>query len=393
MSALRVRVRLDRTQDSAPRSQSGRGHFRLQVQHEFPLKGITALYGPSGCGKTTLLRIIAGLERTAQGEIDWGTTPWLSTIAGPTIFVPPDRRRVGMVFQDIRLFPHLSVEGNLRFAARRAEGGQSKSSIDPVVESLGLAPFLERRPESLSRGEQQRVAIARSLLARPRLLLMDEPVSGLDEETKREVMTMIARLPSEFALPVFYVTHAIDEVAQIADRMLLLDQGQIIKSGRTNEMLAALEDVPGLDSFEAGQILEATVEHHDRHYQLTRLDVLGQPFVMPRTDFALGTTIRLRLRARDIALATVRPESISIRNVLKGTLHSIRIGENSAHADATVDLAGRSVIARITRESVDALKLQPGQEVFALIKTVAVDRSLPRFPDVIDQGRQPSLSK
>ncbi|MCH2186771.1 molybdenum ABC transporter ATP-binding protein [Myxococcota bacterium] len=385
MRTLRARVRLDRTPGRLSRRNPHAGKFLLQIEHDFQTQGITALCGPSGCGKTTLLRIIAGLERKAQGEIIWGAVPWLSTLNRPAVFVPPDRRRVGMVFQDIQLFPHLSIAGNLRFAVRRAHKGGSKPALDAVIETLGLAPFLERQPHSLSRGEQQRVAIARSLLARPRLLLMDEPVSGLDGETKREVMTMIARLPSEFGLPIFYVTHAIDEVTQIADRMLLLDQGQIVKAGRTNDVLGSLEDVPELDSFEAGQILEATVEHHDEHYQLTRLDVLGQPFVMPRSDFAPGTRVRLRLRARDVALATVRPESISIRNVLEGTLRCIQVRDNSAHADATVDLAGHAVIARITRESVDALKLQPGQRVFALIKTVAVDRSLPRSPAVTDR--------
>ncbi|MDG2048863.1 MAG: ATP-binding cassette domain-containing protein, partial [Myxococcota bacterium] len=212
MSTLQVRVRLDRTQNPALRNLPSAHNFCLQVEHGFALEGITALYGPSGCGKTTLLRIIAGLERTAHGEIAWGTTPWLSTSARPSVFVPPNRRRVGMVFQDIRLFPHLSVAGNLRFAVRRAQDGDAQTSLDEVIETLNLAPFLDRRPESLSRGEQQRVAIGRSLLARPRLLLMDEPVSGLDAETKREVMATIARLPSEFSIPVLYVTHAVDEV-------------------------------------------------------------------------------------------------------------------------------------------------------------------------------------
>ena len=393
MSALRVNVRLDRKpRRVSKRTPQARG-FSLEIDHHFTVEGTTALCGPSGCGKTTLLRLLAGLERAAEGEVTWGKTPWLSTVNRPATFLPPNRRRVGMVFQDIQLFPHLSVAGNLRFAEKRAPDSGSKPVLDAVTETLGLAPLLQRRPESLSRGEQQRVAIARSLLARPQLLLMDEPVSGLDGETKREVMTMIARLPSEFSLPIFYVTHALDEVTQIADRMVLLDQGQIVKAGQPNDVLAAIEDVPGLDSFEAGQILEASVERHDERYQLTRLDVLGQPFVIPRTNFAPGTTIRLRLRARDVALATVRPESISIRNVLEGTLRCIQIRDNSPHADATVDLAGHAVIARVTRESVDALKLQPGQRVFALIKTAAVDRSLPRSPAVIHQRKQPDLSK
>ena len=378
MNELNVKIRLDRSQGSVRDQKDEAPPFRLEIDHGFDRKGITALYGPSGCGKTTLLRIIAGLEQSAEGEIAWAKERWLST-SGPTpVFVPPDQRKVGMVFQDIRLFPHLSVMGNLRFAAKRARRGHSSSDLEPVIETLDLEPLLQRRPASLSRGEQQRVAIGRSLLAKPRLLLMDEPVSGLDSLKKSQVIQRIAQLPSEFDLPILYVTHAIDEVAQLADRMLVLAQGRIVKSGSTNEVLGELEISSDQGAFEAGQLLDATIIGHDSRYALTRLDVLGQELVMPRSSFSIGEVIRLRLRARDVALATVRPESISIRNVLRGQIREVRGRHDSPHADVSVGLGEKtSLMARVTRQAAEELGLQSGREVFALIKSIAVDRSLP----------------
>ena len=389
MNGLNVKIRIDRSRGSVGDQKDKAPPFRLEVDHCFDRTGITALYGPSGCGKTTLLRIIAGLEQSAKGEITWAKDQWLSTSGPAPVFVPPDRRKVGMVFQDIRLFPHLSVMGNLRFAAKRARRGHSLSDLEPVIATLDLEPLLRRRPASLSRGEQQRVAIGRSLLARPRLLLMDEPVSGLDSLKKSQVIQRIAQLPSEFDLPILYVTHAIDEVAQLADRMLVLAQGRIVKSGPTNEVLGELEISSDQGAFEAGQLLDATVTGHDSRYALTRLDVLGQELVMPRSSFPIGEVIRLRLRARDVALATVRPESISIRNVLRGQIREVRGRRDSPHADVSVSLGGTtSLMARVTRQAVEELGLQSGRKVYALIKSIAVDRSLPGVQSITPPNRQ-----
>lgn len=364
---LSVEARIDFVAD-----RRGPG-FSLDVRHDFPLDGVTALFGPSGCGKTTLLRVIAGLERSAHARISLANEVWQGD---GRRFVPAHRRGVGLVFQDARLFPHRSVLGNLRFAARRAHDGPGAIDLDGVIDALDLAPLLARRPGSLSGGERQRVAIGRTLLARPRLLLMDEPLAALDAARRGGVLATIARLPTVFGVPILYVTHSVDEVAQLADRMVVLSEGRVSMHGAVGDVLGRLDLVSASDAFEAGSLVEASVVGHDDRYHLTQLDVLGQRLVMPETDLAAGDRIRLRLRARDVALATVRPESVSIRNVLRGRVTRIRAVADSAYADVMVDIGGADLHARITRESVDALGLRSGTGVFALIKSIAVDRGL-----------------
>jgi len=351
--------------------------FRLEVEHDWPLEGITALFGPSGCGKTTLLRVIAGLERRARGRVACDGVVWQDERG---TFVDAHRRGVGLVFQEARLFPHLSVGGNLRYAERRSRRASRAIGWSDVVETLDLAPLLERRPESLSAGERQRVAIARTLLARPRLLLMDEPLAALDIGRKADILAHVARLPRAFGVPVLYVTHSIDEVAQLADRMLVLGEGKVVADGSVAEVLGRLDLGVATGRFEASTILEARVVGRDERYHLTRLEIGGQALVMPEADFDPGETVRLRLRARDVALATRRPEQVSIRNVLAGRVAEIRIDPGTAFAETSVEIGGAQLRARITREAVDALGLAPGTPVFALIKSIAVDRSV-RRPD------------
>ena len=349
--------------------------FDLAVDHEFTLGGITAIFGPSGCGKTTLLRSIAGLERGAVGRIAHGDEVWQDARGG---FVPPHRRGVGFAFQDARLFPHLRVEGNLRFADRRSRDHAARGfEFDAVVAALDLAGLLARRPGELSAGERQRVAIGRTLLARPRLLLMDEPLASLDAQRKAEILPAIAKLPTLFDVPILYVTHSLDEVAQLADRMFVLADGRPVAAGAVAEVLERLDlDSAGFSDFgeETSSLLDARVVGRDERYRLLRLDLAGQPLVMPEADFALGELVRLRLRARDVALATRRPEQVSIRNVLDGRVIELRADPDSAWADVMVDVGGTHLRARITREAVDALGLAPGLRVFALIKSLAVDR-------------------
>lgn len=367
---LDVDVRLD-FHEAAGSPRTGR--FSLDVTHPFALSGITALFGPSGCGKTTLLRVIAGLEARARGRVALDGESWQETAGG---FVPAHARGVGLVFQDARLFPHRTVEGNLLYADKRSRDGRSHIERADVVAALDLEPLLARRPASLSGGERQRVAIGRTLLSRPRLLLMDEPLAALDARRKSAILATIAQLPTAFGVPILYVTHSVDEVAQIADRMVVLADGRVATEGGVNDVLARLDLASADDAFEAGSVVEATVVAHDRRYHLTRLDVLGQPVVMPEGDFALGDSVRLRLRARDIALATTRPERVSIRNVLSGRVIGIRSEPDSAYADTRVDIGGATVIARVTREAIDALGLEPGAAVFALVKSIAVDRGM-----------------
>jgi molybdate transport system ATP-binding protein len=387
--ALAVRLRLD-FED-----------FRLELDHAFALDGITVVFGPSGCGKTTLLRVVAGLERRARGRIVCAGDVWQDEDGR---FVPAHARGVGMVFQDARLFPHLRVDGNLRYAERRARRGAGpggaparaeatspSDAIDraSVVRGLDLAPLLGRRPGSLSAGERQRVAIGRTLLARPRVLLMDEPVASLDVGRKAEILPYVARLPRVFGVPVVYVTHSIDEVTQLADRILVLGAGRKVADGDVADVLARLDLGAATGRFEASTVLEATVVGHDPRYHLTRLDVAGQSLVMPEAGFEPGTRVRLRLRARDVALATSRPERVSIRNVLSGHVAEIRAEPTTAFAETAVDVGGVQVRARITREAADALGLAPGTPVFALIKSIAVDRGV-RLPDAGEADEKPA---
>lgn len=348
------------------------GGFALEVAHDFPLDDVTALFGPSGAGKSLLLRIMAGLDGAARGRVTFGAETWQDSVNGD--FVPAHRRGVGYVFQDARLFPHLTVAGNLHYAERRSRGEDGHVGLDDVVGALDLGPLLERDVDSLSGGERQRVAVGRTLLSRPRLLLMDEPLAALDLRRKAEALPYLERLPSAFGVPIIYVTHAVEEVVQLARRMVLLSEGRIVASGPVAEVLERIDLQPLTGRFEAGVLLSARVAGHDPEFALTTLEVAGQALVLPMLDLPLGSEARLRVRARDVALATRRPDAISIRNVLTGRVSEIASEAERAFAEVLVDLNGAHLRARVTRKSVAELGLAPGVPVFALVKSIAFDR-------------------
>lgn len=343
--------------------------FTLAVEHTFALDGITALFGPSGAGKSLLLRVIAGHERAADARVSFDGEVWQDGRRR----VPPHRRGAGMVFQHARLFPHLSVRGNLRYADRRAPAN-GRITFDEVVRALDLEPLLDRRPQALSGGEAQRVALGRTLLTRPRLLLMDEPLAALDIRRKAEILPHIARLPGTFGVPVIYVTHALEEVTQLAERIVVLSHGTVRASGGTAEVLERLDLQAETGRFEAGALLTGRVAAHDATYRLTRVEVCGQAIEMPAADVPLGTEVRLRIRARDVALARAAPEAISIRNQLAGTVTAIQEEAATAFAEILVDIGGQRLRARVTRAAVADLGLAPGVEVCALVKSIAFDR-------------------
>lgn len=348
------------------------GDFALEINHHFPLAGITALFGPSGSGKSTLLRIIAGLEYRSRGVVRFRNEVWQGT--DPNAFVPPHRRGIGYVFQDARLFPHLTVRGNLAYAEKRSRTGSSAIAFDDVVRVLDLEPLLSRRATSLSGGEIQRVAIGRSLLARPRLLLMDEPLAALDLKRKGEILPYIDRLPEIFDLPVIYVTHAIEEVAHLATTMVILGSGRTVAHGRVADVLERLDLPDAMGHFEAGVVLSARVVGHDEQFQLTTLDHGGQSIVMPMAEVEPGTELRLRVRARDVSLATQRPNGISVRNILTGVVSDVAEEPDTAFAEVLVDIGGARLRSRITRHALVDLSLRPGTPVFALVKSIAFDR-------------------
>jgi molybdate transport system ATP-binding protein len=363
---------------SAPRGQiaaSFRGQlgaFALDVTFETPLRGVTALFGPSGCGKTTILRCIAGLQHV-EGRLHVDGETWQDDSAA-RLFRPAHARSVGYVFQEASLFPHLSVRENLLYGARRAALRPDRGrSFEHVVDLLRIGALLERAPEKLSGGERSRVAIGRALLSQPRLLLMDEPLTGLDQATKEEILPYLAMLQREFSTPILYVSHEIDEVAQLADHMLVLSAGKLVASGATPAVLERLDLDASLDRFEAGVVITARVVEHEDAFHLTHLDHDGQRIVIPALDVPIGIDVRLRIRAREVAIATRRPEGISIRNVLAGSVADIAEDANNAYAEAWIDVGSAKVRARLTRAAVRELGLQPGLPVFALIKSVTFD--------------------
>ncbi len=344
--------------------------FSLEVDEQIPLQAITALFGASGAGKTTLLRIVSGLHREAKARIALNGEVWQDSDNG--IFVPPHLRSAGYIFQDIRLFSHLTVAGNLEFGRRRAAAGDGPA-LEDVIRIFDLKSLLQRAPDSLSGGELQRVSIARALLRNPTLLLMDEPLSALDARRKSEILPYIEKLPERFGLPVLYVTHNVDEVARLASRIVLLSQGRVIAHGDATEVLARTDLKPLADHLDPGAVLEATVIEH--RGGMATLGVGTQRLRVPGISVESGIDVRIRIQARDVALAIQQPQGLSIRNVLDARILKIEhYGE--ILAEVLLDVGGQQLRSSITREAAEELHLQQDIAVYALIKSVAIDVGL-----------------
>ena len=342
--------------------------FELHTNLQVPAHGIIALFGSSGSGKTTLLRCIAGLERASNGMLHVRDEVWQDGKR----FLPAHQRPLGYVFQEASLFPHLSVRRNLEYGLKRIPSEQRKIQLEQVVEWLGLNKLIERdSPAGLSGGERQRVAIARALLTSPRLLLMDEPLSALDAASKREILPYLERLHSKLDIPVIYVSHALDEVARLADHLVLMEQGRIIASGALNEILARL-DLPTAHLDDAGAVIEASVAVHDEKYHLTRLDFSGGSLWVSKVERAIGSTVRTRVLARDVSIATAMPQGSSISNILAARITGIQ-DEGPDRVNLCLSAgSGQILLSRITRRSRDQLGLAVGMEIFAQIKSVAL---------------------
>lgn len=344
--------------------------FSLDAEIAAAPRGITALFGASGAGKTTILRCIAGLTRANEAKVTLDGECWQDETGR---FVPPHERACGYVFQEASLFPHLSVRGNLEYAWKRAPRTARVVHFDDAVGMLGLDALLARAPEGLSGGERQRVAIARALLANPRVLLMDEPLASLDASRKGEILYHIERLREEIGIPILYVSHAIDEVVRLADAMVVISEGKSVASGSVAQLSSRLDLRPHLGRFEAGAVLEVIVAEQDLAYGLTRLRFDGGELLAPDVDALPGERLRVRIRARDVSVALSAPRDASFLNVLPGTVSAIGEARGSG-VDVAIALGAATIVARITRKSVDALALAPGKPVFALVKSVAIDR-------------------
>jgi molybdate transport system ATP-binding protein len=345
------------------------GPFPLKLAFDCPAHGVTAVFGPSAAGKTTLLRCLAGLEPGVRGRVEVDGALWQDDAQGR--FVAPHRRGVGYVFQEASLFAHRSVRGNLRYGFERTPPAQRRIGWEQAVELLDLDSLLERRIGGLSGGERQRVAIARALLASPRLLLLDEPLAGLDAARRREILPVLQRLHQRLALPVLYVSHHIDEVIQLADHLVLLAGGAVVASGPLAPTLARL-DLPLAQDEDASVVVHATVAAHDAHYHLSELHFPGGRLLVPDAARAPGESLRLRICARDVSIALGEAPASSILNRLPVRVEQIGAASHPANVLVRLDAGGTALLARLTRRSCEELALRPGQAVWAQVKSVAL---------------------
>ena len=343
-----------------------RGDFTLDVDLQLPAQGTSALFGPSGCGKTTLLRAIAGLDRHPDAYLKVDDQVWQDGAR----FLPPHQRPLGYVFQEASLFAHLDVRGNLQYGLKRVPQAERRVSLDSAIALLGLEPLLKRKPEQLSGGERQRVAIARALAVSPQLLLMDEPLAALDRARKQEILPYLDSLHQSLDIPLLYVSHSADEVAQLADHLVLLETGRVTGSGAIGDMLTRL-DLPLAHGDDAEALIEARVVEHDTDYHLTYVEFASGRFTVPHKELPLGSTVRLRVAARDVSLTLARQTDTSILNIFPATIEAIS-PEGVAQMTVRLKVGDTALLARVTRKSAAALDLQPGKPVFAQAKSVAV---------------------
>ncbi|KRT55045.1 molybdenum ABC transporter ATP-binding protein [endosymbiont of Ridgeia piscesae] len=348
------------------RFQIERGEFQLSTEFTLPASGVSAIFGPSGCGKTTLLRAIAGLEQCHDGYLKIGDSLWQDG----RHFVPTHHRRLGYVFQEASLFPHLRVRGNLEYGLKRLSAGERRVDFDQAVALLGLEPLLARRPNGLSGGERQRVAIARALLTSPQLLLMDEPLAALDLQSKAEILPFLERLHAELAIPILYVSHAPEEVARLADHILLMEAGKIRASGPIAEIFTR-SDLPLAHGSDAEAIIEGRVVSHDDRFHLTSVAFSGGRFTLARSEIKVGQAVRLRVLARDVSLTLAHQHDTSILNIFPAQVVEL-YPESPSQMTVRLDAGGTALLARITHKSANLLGLEPGKAVHMQVKSVAL---------------------
>lgn len=355
--------------------QKRQGQFQIDAAFVSRKAGVTALFGNSGAGKTSIINMVAGLVRPDAGHITVNDRPLFDSGAG--LDIPPERRRIGYVFQDGRLFPHLSVRTNLVYGMRLTPAKARYVTFDQVVELLGIGHLLNRRPAKLSGGEKQRVAIGRALLTSPSLLLMDEPLASLDLARKAEVLPFIARLARELSIPILYVSHSLNEVLNLADTIVVLDAGRVVAHGKIDDLMSRidLQHLTGVSDY--GAIISTVVEDHDQN--LTHLRFPGGLLRVPRLELPKGSKIRVRIKARNVAIALERPAQTSFQNILPARVEEVS-QENGSLLDVRLNV-GCMLLARITPAARQSLELKPGQQVFALIKSVAVSTGNASFEE------------
>ena len=355
--------------------QLNRSAFMLDVDLQLPGQGITAILGASGSGKTTLLRAVAGLEKNQQGRIQIGAHVWQDTQQG--IDLPTWQRPLGYVFQESSLLPHLTVSDNLNFGLKRALKTSGNAQPDAAkalqasIELLGIGNLLQRMPDQLSGGERQRVAIARAIAMQPQLLLMDEPLASLDAARRQEIFPWLSKLRDELKMPMLYVTHSADEVARLADHLVVLDKGNVKAQGPVSAVLTQVVN-PVVVGEDAGALIAGHIGQVDKQWHLSRIDFEGGCVWMRDAGLPVGKAVRIRILARDVSLATSEPQNTSIQNQLRGTIQSITPDAHPSQVMVVLKCGAEEVMARVTKRAVDELGLLVGQPVWAQVKSVAL---------------------
>ncbi|AJR06059.1 molybdenum ABC transporter ATP-binding protein ModC [Photobacterium gaetbulicola] len=343
------------------------GELDMDIKLELPMQGITAIFGRSGAGKTSLINVLSGLSKPDSGSISLGQHVLYSQQAG--INLPPEKRRIGYVFQDARLFPHYTVEGNLLYGCKSEKSDQFHS----VTHLLGIEHLLKRYPASLSGGEKQRVAIGRALLSNPSLLLMDEPLASLDLPRKQELMPYLERLAKEVKIPIVYVTHSLDEILRLADHMAMIHHGKVVVSGHINSVWGSPEMRPWLPAKEQSSLLSARINHHHPHYGLTQVMLNHDAYLwVNRLQSVRGEWVRVRVHSNDVSLTKAKPEQTSIRNILAAKIDKIHPVDEQERVEVRLRVGEAQLWANITKWAADELHLSVGDKVFAQIKGVSV---------------------
>jgi molybdate transport system ATP-binding protein len=341
----------------------------LDIDTTMSTSGITAIFGHSGSGKTSLLRCIAGLEKAQQGQLIVNETCWQDA----NTFLPTHKRPIGYVFQEASLFPHLSAQKNLNYAVKRADQIVSPEFYQRVIEVMGLAGILNRYPSQLSGGERQRIAIARALLIQPRLLLMDEPLAALDHQRKQEILPYLERLHKSFDIPILYVSHSMDEVARLADHILVLDQGKVVAEGELTEVFSRI-DLPQRLEEESGVILNGKVIEKDQQWQLMRVAFAEGHIWLPDSGETLEQEVRIRVLAKDVSLALSNHDDSSIVNRIPVAVSEIKSDQDKAMSLVRLAMGSDYLVSKLTQKSVHNLDLSIGLKVWAQIKSVAIVR-------------------
>jgi molybdate transport system ATP-binding protein len=345
------------------------GAFQLDVDLRLPSSGITVLFGHSGSGKTTLLRCIAGLQHAPDGFLEINGKVWQDSKR--KLFLPTHQRALGYVFQEANLFAHLTVLGNLCYGLKRIKQSSETEHFKQVIELLGIEHLMARMPERLSGGERQRVGIARALVLNPEILLMDEPLASLDAKRKQEILPFLTRLHNELNIPVLYVTHSQQEVAQLADYLVLLADGKVQAAGLLSETLSRL-DLPQAQDRKAASVWQVSVVEHEVDYHLTRVTFSGGELSLPSINAAVGTLLRVQIYASDVSITLEVSKATSILNVLPATISDIIDDCENGQSVVRLQVGSQPLLAHITRKSAQLLNLQAGMAVYVQIKGTSI---------------------